>query len=291
MNIWAFIISAAAFSGVYLILSDALGLPYRKTVIAHKNLSKRGEKKHPGEAQIWLDSVADKIAKHLKLGEFRRKQLQVELKSSGINETPETFVAKSLVKALIVIIMGVPFIAVMPVLFPVAAVSAVAMFFGEQNKIKKQMAVKKEKIEFELPRFVSHISKTIKHNRDVVNILESYKSTGPELGEELEITVTDMRTGNYEAAVTHFEARLGSSMVSDVSRGLISIIRGDETGVYWQNLEIKLLEYQRQQLKKQALKIPGKVRRLSMLILICFVIMYAAVIVMVLLNNLNVFFS
>lgn len=38
---------------------------------------------------------------------------------------------------------------------------------------------------------------------------------------ELEITTADMKSGNLESALTRFETRIGSSMLSDVIRGLI----------------------------------------------------------------------
>ena len=43
---------------------------------------------------------------------------------------------------------------------------------------------------------------------------------------ELDITTADMKSGNYETALTRLETRIGSPMLSDVVRGLISVIRG-----------------------------------------------------------------
>lgn len=37
-----------------------------------------------------------------------------------------------------------------------------------------------------------------------------------------------MKTGNYENALIHFETRIGSPMLSDVIRGLIGVLRGDD---------------------------------------------------------------
>ena len=156
------------------------------------------------------------------------------------------------------------------------------------DKIKE----KRRHIEYELPRFVSHIEKTLKHNRDVLYILDSYKNNaGDELKQELEITIADMRSGNYEAALTRFESRVGSSMLSDVTRGLIGVLRGDETDVYWAGLAVKFSDYQRQLLKQQAQKIPGKVKRLSMCLLFCFMLIYIVVIGMEIMNSIGVLFG
>ena len=70
----------------------------------------------------------------------------------------------------------------------------------------------------------------VKHNRDVLYILDSYRdNAGEDMKQELAITAADMRSGNYEAALTRLESRVGSSMLSDVTRGLIGVLRGDET--------------------------------------------------------------
>ncbi|HPE96196.1 MAG TPA: secretion protein F, partial [Bacillota bacterium] len=142
------------------------------------------------------------------------------------------------------------------------------------------------------PRLVAHIDKTLKHNRDVLYILDNYKeNTGPEMKHELEITVADMRSGNYEAALTRLEARVGSSMLSDVTRGLIGVLRGDETEVYWSSLAVKFADYQRQLLKQQAQKVPSKVKRLSMCLLFCFMLIYIVVIGMEIMNSIGVLFG
>ena len=151
---------------------------------------------------------------------------------------------------------------------------------------------KRKKIEYELPRLVATIEKTLIHNRDVLGILDNYKEgAGPELKRELEITVADMRSGNYEVALTRLESRVGSAMLSDVTRGLISVIRGDETSVYWGSLNLKFSDYQRQNLKAEAEKAPKKVRKLSMVLLICFMLIYVVVIGQVLVSSLGGFIT
>ena len=67
-------------------------------------------------------------------------------------------------------------------------------------------------------------------------------------------------------------------MLSDVVRCLIGVLHGDNTEILWANLSAKFSEYQRELLKAQAAAIPGKVRKLSMCLLICFMLMYAVVI-------------
>ena len=100
-----------------------------------------------------------------------------------------------------------------------------------------------------------------------------------------------MRSGNYESALTRLESRVGSSMLSDVVCGLISILRGDNTAVYWQALSIKFSDIQRQLLKQQAQKVPGRAKRLSMILLFCFIAVYIVVIITEIMTSLGAMFG
>ena len=189
-------------------------------------------------------------------------------------------IANALVQSLLVALTAIPLYFILPVLSPVMLLAAVYMYFRASKGVAEKIKEKRRKIEYELPRFVSHIDKTLKHNRDVLNIIDTYKeNAGEEMAQELEITAADMRSGNYEAALTRLESRVGSSMLSDTTRGLIGVLRGDETDAYWANLALKFADYQRQLLKAEAQKVPNRVKRLSMCLLGCFLAMYLVVIV------------
>ena len=107
---------------------------------------------------------------------------------------------------------------------------------------------------------------------------------------ELEITIADMRSGNVEVALTRLENRIGSTMMSDITRGLAALERGDNNVVYWGQLVIKFSDYQRQILKQQANAVPRKVRKLSMALMFCFILIYVTVIGQVLLTSLTELF-
>ncbi len=277
--------------GLFLILADTLRVPFLATSTAAGNLAKR-QKQKTGTFEIWLHDLAMWISKRLRLNEYKRMQLETDLKSAGMNLSPEMHIANSIVKAMLVGIFSIPLFFIFPLLAPVVIALAVFMYFRESKGVANRIKAKRKAIEYELPRFVSHIEKTLKHNRDVLYILDNYKNTaGPELRSELEITVADMRSGNYEAALTRLENRVGSSMLSDVSRGLIGVLRGDETEVYWSSLGVKFADYQRQLLKQEAQKVPGKVKRLSMCLLFCFMAIYIVVIGMEIVTSLGVLFG
>ena len=76
-------------------------------------------------------------------------------------------------------------------------------------------------------------------------------------------------TFTLKAALTRFEARLNSPMLSDVVRGLIGVLRGDDSTVYFQMLAHDFKQIELQRLKAQAQKIPPKIRVFSFVMLPC----------------------
>lgn len=277
--------------GLFFVLADVYRIPYFKTSKAVESLSKKQKDKTSG-LNLVLSGIAEKIAKHLKLNEFKRAQLEADLKTAQMDITPEMFKANAIVKAGIIGVFAIPVAFIFPLLVPVVLFLAVFLYRMESKSVSKRIKAKRERIEYELPRLVSNIEKTLAHNRDVLYMLESYaQNAGPELKHELEITVADMKSGNYEGAITRLESRVGSSMMSDVCRGLIGILRGDDNRMYWASLSLKFNDTARQQLRLKAQKVPRKVKRLSMCLLLCFMLIYIVVILEQIMTSLGVLFS
>lgn len=211
--------------------------------------------------------------------EYKRKKLQITLKTAGINETPEKHIASTWIKTAIPVVVAIPVSFIFPIIIPIALVVSVRTYFKEKSIADKKLTKEKENIEHELPRLTREIAQELKSTRDVLLILESYKdNAGKSLKRELNITIADMKSGNYETALTRLETRIQSPMLSDVIRGLISVIRGDDALVYFQLLshDFKALEIQR--LKNEAAKRPGKIRKYSFLMLGCMLLMYMVII-------------
>ena len=291
MIVLQILIAVVAAIGLGFILSDVFRIPKYPVSKAITALGKR-QKKKTNPLDIWLGDLANRIAGKLKLNEYKRLQLKADLDSADMTVSPEQYVANAIVKALFIGIFAIPFLFFAPILSLLITVIAVVIYFTEYKKVGKIIRRKRQRIEYELPRLVSSIDKTLTHSRDVLGILDSYREhAGEDLRRELDITVADMRSGNYEVALTRLESRVGSSMMSDVTRGLISVIHGDKTDVYWGNLVLKFSDYQRTLLKNEANKAPKRVRKLSMALLFCFMLIYVVVIGQVLLSSLGGMFG
>ena len=86
-----------------------------------------------------------------------------------------------------------------------------------------------------------------------------------------------MRTGNFEGALTRFEARISSAQLSDVVRGLIGVLRGDDGVAFFRMLSHDMKQLELQRLKKLALERPPKIRKYSFMLLACMLLLFMGV--------------
>lgn len=273
--------------GLFLVLADILKLPSLRTAKAMLNTG-RDDKKASKTLEAWFMSGAVRLAKLIRMDEYKRGRMANVLKAAGVNMTPEVYSAYAIVKAGSILLGAIPCLILLPLLSPVLIILGVLTYFKEIRKADEQLREKREQIEGELPRFVATIEQTLKASRDVLAMIENYKrNAGASFARELNIVTADMRSSSYEAALTRFEARLNSPMLSDVVRGLVGVLRGDDSAVYFQMLahDLKALELQR--LKSQAQKIPPKIRVFSFIMLLCFLFTYLTIIAMEILNSLG----
>lgn len=287
--IWMMVGFCAVFAatGIGFLLAERLKLPSRAASRAMHSMG-RNRKDKPNPLTLLMRELSGRLAGRLRLNDYRRAQLEADLRTGDMPQTPEQFVAENIVRAGMVAVLAIPVVFVSKFLAVLLLVAAVLFYRLGSMTLRKKIGARRARIELELPRFVANIEKTLPHSRDVLAMLESYRTgAGEEFGRELDITVADMRSGNDEAALTRLEARVGSSALSDVVRGLIGILHGEDNGVYWANLSLKFSEAGRQNLREQAGKVPKRVRRLSLVLLGCFFLIYIVVIGEVLLNSLG----
>lgn len=264
--------------GLYFIIADRLKIPYLKTSKAIINMG-RTDRKLTTVIETVLMDLSMKLSKLIPMDIYKKNRLKNTLKAAGIGMTPECYQANAIIKACAVGLLTVPCILIFPIISAVVLVLAVLVYFKEYQKADKIIEARRDEIEGELTRFVLNVEQELHSNRDVLSMLENFKkNTTPLFADELGITCADMRSGGYEAALMRMEARLNSPQLSDVVRGLISVIRGDDGRVYFQMLSHDFKQAELRKLKAQAQKIPPKIRIFSMILLGCFLMTYLAVI-------------
>ena len=80
---------------------------------------------------------------------------------------------------------------------------------------------------------VATIEQELKASRNVIGMLERFRgNAGETLTGELDILLADMRSSNYEAALTRFEARLNSPHALGCGKGADRRAAGGMTAQY-----------------------------------------------------------
>jgi Flp pilus assembly protein TadB len=262
--------------GAFFLSAGLLKLPTSASTRAVMTVTSR--KKESKSLDAIVMDMAFKVSKLVRISDFKRRKLESTLKSADISMTPEVYIAKAWVKAALIGLLIIPLLLIFPLLAPVILFLAIAVYFREMKQADEIVKVKREEIEYELPRFVGTISQELRASRDVLSIMKAYQqNAGPTMKRELEITIADMASGNEETALTRFETRIGSTMLSDVIRGLIAVKRGDNGTVYFQMLAITFKQLEVQRLKLEAMKKPGKMKKYSFFLLGCFLLMYLGI--------------
>lgn len=287
MTIYLFLFGVCLSAGLFFIAADLLRLPTLATQKAMLSAGKQTKAKSKTTDAL-LRNVAVRLSRYIHMDEYKKSRMVNVLSAAGLSDSPELFTSMAIVKAMTIALCIIPCLIVLPLLAPIVLFTSILIYFKEIRKADEALAAKRGKIEQELPRFVATITQELKASRDVLSMLENFKrNAGEDFAAELDILTADMRSSSYEAALTRFEARFNSPMLSDITRGLIGVLRGDDGGMYFQMLAHDMKQLELQRLKAQAMKIPPKIRVFSFAMLMCFLMTYMAIIVYEIITSLG----
>lgn len=280
MMIKLLILIAAACTGgaCYNLLCAFKDIPTVRASRTMLHAARPEEVHHQNLFLVYLDKAAHRLSPLLHLDTVKREKLKTTLSIAGIEMTPECYTMKAFLSALLTFIAGLFLYFVTPLTgFMVMALSVLVWFAVYQNAFDT-VTKKKKLIERELPRFATSLQQSLSLDRDVLKMLISYKRiAGPYLSQELDTTIADMRTGNYESALLRFQNRIGSNMLSDIIRGLIGTLRGDDQQMYFKMLVFDMRQVEQNMLRKEAAKRPKQMQKYSLLMLLCILLIYIVI--------------
>lgn len=278
-------------TALYYLTCAFADVPTRKTSRMMLMAQRQG-KRRENIFDVYAAKVSSKIAPYVRLDKMKRASLERTLKIAGNSLTPECYVAKAWVIAGTVVLCAVPMAFLLPLMVPVTIGLAVALWFSTYYMAFDYVKKRRKRMEKEIPRFALSIGQSLENDRDVLKILTSYRRiAGKEFGAELDQTIADMKTGNYEQALLHLEARVDSPLLSDVTRGLIGVLRGDDQRMYFQMITFDMRQIEQNDLKKEAAKRPRLIQRYSMMMLLCIIMIYMVVLCVEVFDSLGVFFG
>ncbi len=260
-----FFISAIFITiALYVILAILFKLPsFKVSFNIAKHVKASEVKKNPFE---FLATLSKPLSKYVTLSLSKQLKLEGLLTSSGSAETPNQYVARLIFTFTFICIFAVPLSFISPwlILIPLVAAIITVVIIDSEMKDKSQKV--QELIEDEVPRFIESFSHSIRTNRNVINIFDTYTlNYDTYFSNELKKTVADMRTGSQEIALQRFELRMNNSMLSQLVRGILATMRGEDMTIHFDELVHKMSAMRKQRLTAQALKIKPKISALSLI--------------------------
>ena len=233
MNLILFCVFLTFSIGLFLLLAGLLRLPTLKTSRVMMDTGKEGKQLSKTLDAFYMDGAV-KIAKYIRMNDYKKNRMANVLRASGLGMTPEVYTAYAYLKAGSVFLLIIPALHVFPLAALFVILLGIMIYYKEIQKADEMLKEKREQIEEELYRFVSTITQELKNSRDVLSMLEHYKeNAGAAFRKELDIVCADMRSSSYEAALTRFEARLNSPQLSDaMESAVISTVNDNYNEVY-----------------------------------------------------------
>ncbi|GHU94328.1 hypothetical protein FACS1894208_05210 [Clostridia bacterium] len=170
--------------------------------------------------------------------------------------------ALSLLLSVVIAVMGLPQAA------PATAILSVLIFFHFTTMHRDALKAKQLKIELGLPGFIRSILHQLPDTRhsgevkvDLIRIFEDYLKVANEVFYyDVAYLITEMKSKDNRTALRNFDARIGLSEVTFLTRALIGLDRGEDQSDALAHLARDVDLKARENIRKVLAKRPGKVR-------------------------------
>ncbi len=273
--------------GIFHVAQAALFLPSGKAVNAIQNIY--GRRSLSGQLQRILLPLAGLLSRLFPMSEYKTKQMEADFDRLNLKQTPKEYSSGLMTKSLLLTVIGLIFIPLgVPWLFLIVAVIALLSYFRGMQSVRNKVEELNQAIEAELPRLVETLNYSVQDNRDLLSFFEKYrKVSGRELGVELDRIIVDMKTGNQEAALRRMDARLGIPSFAALCAILCGVNQGVDQKVSLLVLEQDMRTKERETLRRNMEKSPGRIKAASFILTILMIIMFMIPFVLLIMGNLQ----
>ena len=276
--------------GIYILVGNFIDFPTKRT---EKAMSAFMRKQGIGERFYTAVTypLTKIISKFIRPENYQKRKLEKDLARAGINLSPAEYYAKAYVTAGLVILSSFIFIPLgLTVITMCVMLLGIMLFFKERQAAREKLKKINGKILDELPRFVRTYNNSLKSSKDILKFMERYrKIAGDDFKYDLDILITDLKTGNTEEALQRFDERVNIPQLSTFISGVIGTSKGidQETFFYLMEQDMKILA--RENIKREIAKRPGKIKKATIAVGVMMFLLYLYPIFIDLKNGLGIF--
>lgn len=256
--------------GIFFVLSYLYQTPTLATASAIKSVVNINTDEKESFLSKMFHGISKKIAPHITLNPSTKYKVQLALDYQHYTSTAEEHCVEAasagVLVGLLVSILGV----INPIFIIFGVVGGFLIFRLEFEGPLKEMDKIRENINNDSSLMAKFIADSLKdENRNVVEILTSCKnSVSNDYKNELETTITELKTINQETALTNMSKRLNSPNVTQIVMGLLGVLRGDDQTLYFETLADKFYKAELAEIKKKNSLKPGQISKVTMILLV-----------------------
>ncbi|OCN01026.1 hypothetical protein A7X67_01520 [Clostridium sp. W14A] len=257
------------FFAFYFLFGELFHVP---TLASTRTVLKLTRQKQTKGFNAVIFQMSSALARHIRLNSYKKRTMTAALHYAGIEMSPETYYATSIVKTCITLLPAVLCIFVFPMGIPVFSILAIKQFMDGTKQADKIVTKKREMIEGSLANFAATIANELRSTRNVLAILEGYRNSAKEpFKSELEITIAEMKSGSQEQALNRLSGRVGSGRLTQVVNGLVGVLQGGDGTMYFTMLAHDFRNIQSNVLEKENMKLPDQLNKYFYLMLFAFI--------------------
>ncbi len=244
-------------------------------------------------ANVWaafpLKQLLDVTSHLVYMDEMAAAKLRKTLSRADLKMTPQEYTARRvLIIAFCVGLTAFCFFFRFYFGIVVTLLITVYALLKQRDMLSAKIRKKEFIISQEMPRFVRTICRSLQSDRDLYNVIGAYrKVAGPELGGELDILLAEMKSGNVQTALIHFEDRLGSPEAFRLCAALRDMSLGVDQTATLSYMANDMARQAKENIRKELSLRPGKMRRTYYPAIGVCIAMILYVLVVYVINNLN----
>lgn len=272
--------------GLYDIASDLLYLPGSKVRRLIRN--PHGKPSFDEQTAKMLRPVTALIARLLPLSEYKRQRYEADFARLGIAASPQEYMAGLMARSLLLAALGFMFIPLgIPWLSVLTCLMGILAYFQSTSKLRKRVEKLNHAIDAELPRMVGTMECTLGNNRDLIAFFSRYRRVaGKVMGQELDVLLTDLQTGNQELALRRMEGRVQSGNLSALIMVLLGVDQGIDQRTSLAVLSRDIRTKERELTRRRMEKRPGRIRTACLLLTVEMILMFMVPLVMMIVGTL-----
>ena len=229
------------------------------------------------------------IARILPLSEYKRQRYEADFARLGITLPPQEYMAGQIAKSLLLAALGLAFIPLgIPWLSVLTCLVGVLAYFQSTSKLRKRIEKLNQAIDAELPRMVGTMECTLGNNRELIGFFSRYRRVaGKIMGQELDVLLTDLQTGNQELALRRMEGRIQSSNLSALIMVLLGVDQGIDQRTSLAVLSRDIRTKERELTRRRMEKRPGRIKTACLILTVEMILMFMVPLVMMIVSTLS----